>query len=41
LFFLLTIPILITFAWFAAIIRRRREIWDPSRSFCAGLGEVW
>jgi hypothetical protein len=42
LFLLLTIPILIAFAWIIAIIRRRREIWDESsRSFCAGFGEVW
>jgi hypothetical protein len=41
LFTLLTVPILITFAWFVAIIRRRREIWGPSRSFCAGLGDIW
>ncbi|KAF9781543.1 hypothetical protein BJ322DRAFT_1022954 [Thelephora terrestris] len=41
LFTLLAIPILVTFAWFVAIIRRRREIWDSNRSFCAGLGEIW
>ncbi|KAF9781550.1 hypothetical protein BJ322DRAFT_230258 [Thelephora terrestris] len=41
LFIFLAIPILIIFAWFVAIIRRRREIWASSGVCCASFGKVW